>query len=310
MLVLLARVDLEKSFTQSAVSAEGEITAEAFKKGILSLGGLAANLKPPEIQKLVGKLDTRGAGQVSLAALAKLAGLDSGKGWGKPPVVATTENTGGQPAQPAAVPPAVEAKLKKILRKAQEDGLSVAYAFKHFDKEGTGKQKGRSGVVEGPFQPDEGIPDVFARLCHGSGVRSGPTRARCLQGKVSVRSAAVQRRVDSPPHRALLPRVSIGERRGPPSGCAWLEEGREWEGEAEGELEVVRWPMHCFSHSRLHPQISWREFVSWTGEPQVPAEELLQETLIKTLIKAQDMGLSLQVGEDGTYDWSFCIKLE
>lgn len=33
----------------------------------------------------------------------------------------------------------VEEKLKKIVAKARQDGLSVAYAFNHFDKEGSGE---------------------------------------------------------------------------------------------------------------------------------------------------------------------------
>lgn len=33
----------------------------------------------------------------------------------------------------------VEEKLRRILSKARQDGLSIAYAFNHFDKDGSGK---------------------------------------------------------------------------------------------------------------------------------------------------------------------------
>lgn len=42
-------------------------------------------------------------------------------------------------------------------------------------------------------------------------------------------------------------------------------------------------------------QISWREFVRWSGEPVTSPEQLLEEKLIKVFVKAQDMGHSLQV---------------
>lgn len=48
-------------------------------------------------------------------------------------------------------------------------------------------------------------------------------------------------------------------------------------------------------------QISWKEFVRWSGEPAVSPEQLLEEKLVKVFIKAQDMGHSLQVGSQRSY---------
>jgi hypothetical protein len=42
-------------------------------------------------------------------------------------------------------------------------------------------------------------------------------------------------------------------------------------------------------------QISWKEFMRWAGEAEVSSEELLEDKLVKTFVKAQDMGLTLAV---------------
>jgi hypothetical protein len=67
----------------------------------------------------------------------------------------------------------------------------------------------------------------------------------------------------------------------------------------------------CFSEHRVILvfvcaclcQISWREFVAWAGEAEVPPEVLLEETVIKTILTAQAMGLSLQVTKGGQQGW-------
>lgn len=114
-----------------------------------------------------------------------------------------------------------------------------------------------------------------------------------------------------------------GERRRDPRRHQGLEEGRERQGahdddgrSEEADSQLVWTPhraaaglvglVHNCSLS-LSPlllllfQISWKEFVRWSGEPAVSPEQLLEEKLVKVFIKAQDMGHSLQVGSQRSY---------
>lgn len=121
-----AGVHISNLFTRNAdVTANQEISISDFKQTLASLGPLASGLKAAEVDKLMRKLDLYGSGRVSLEAIANLRGVPF-----KPQQV---DGRGG--VEPAA---AINDKLKNIVRRAAEDGLSVEYAFKHFDKEGTG----------------------------------------------------------------------------------------------------------------------------------------------------------------------------
>ena len=79
------------------------------------------------MDKLIRKLDLYGSGRVSLEAIAKIRGVPF-----KPQQTDVTSRVATEPSA------AINDKLKNIVRRAVEDGLSVEYAFKHFDKEGRG----------------------------------------------------------------------------------------------------------------------------------------------------------------------------
>jgi hypothetical protein len=123
--------DLEQTFTQFGTASEGFITSEDFKRSLSSLGSLGSSLRAPELERLLKKLEGKGGrGRVALAELARLANHEGQRPWG-----AGAPGKGAAPVKPSA---AVEEKLKRILKRAKDDGLSVPLAFRHFDKEGTG----------------------------------------------------------------------------------------------------------------------------------------------------------------------------
>ncbi|KAG1712379.1 hypothetical protein DVH05_000127 [Phytophthora capsici] len=139
-------VDLKKSFSHFDANGDGEITRAELKRGLVELGCFT-DMEEEDFDALLEKLDEDGSGNINLSEFRALISggeecTDSGK----------DELLG---------------KLKALMEKAVEKGVSIDACFAHFDKDGDGnikKEEFLRGMTELGFSADKAVIDGVIKL--------------------------------------------------------------------------------------------------------------------------------------------------
>ncbi|RLN96218.1 hypothetical protein BBJ28_00022138, partial [Nothophytophthora sp. Chile5] len=109
-------VDLTRSFAHFDVNGDGKITRSELKRGLLALECLS-DVDEKELDSLLQQMDEDGSGDVSFSEFRALLTAEAG---------AKEEEAD------------LLTKLKTLMAKAVDQGVSIAACFAHFDKDGDG----------------------------------------------------------------------------------------------------------------------------------------------------------------------------
>ncbi|KAL3671067.1 hypothetical protein V7S43_004250 [Phytophthora oleae] len=139
-------VELKKSFAHFDANGDGEITRAELKRGLVELGCFT-DMKEGDFDALLEKLDEDGSGKIDFSEFRAL--IKDGEG----------QSGGGKDE--------LLDKLKALMEKAVEKGVSIDACFAHFDKDGDGnikKEEFVTAMTELGFSADKSVIDGVIKL--------------------------------------------------------------------------------------------------------------------------------------------------
>ncbi|KAG7388506.1 hypothetical protein PHYPSEUDO_012292 [Phytophthora pseudosyringae] len=135
-------VDLKKSFAYFDDNGDGEITRAELKRGLVALGCFK-DMKDEDFDSLLEQLDGDGSGKIDFSEFRALM-----------------NDEGGATAGGVDDKDELMNKLKALMEKAAEKGVSIDACFAHFDKDGDGNIKRDefvTGMTELGFAADKSV---------------------------------------------------------------------------------------------------------------------------------------------------------
>ncbi|KAG7399912.1 hypothetical protein PHYBOEH_007598 [Phytophthora boehmeriae] len=188
-------VDLKKSFTHFDANGDGEISRDELKRGLLALGCFN-DMKEEDFDLLLERLDEDGSGKIDFREFRALM------------------NNSREGSAGADDKEELMNKLKVLMEKAVEKGVSIDDCFAHFDKDGDGnikREEFMTAMTELGFAADQSVINGVIKLLdrNGSGTISLSEFKQLFPAVVSstpqmITPATTQDPVDQQSSAALL----------------------------------------------------------------------------------------------------------